>query len=199
MKDLSISQIENLIARFFEGRTSQEEEKVLYGFFAQEALPPSLEAYKPLFACFDGLTDLGVDALAALDADAMASLNADTLAQKGTTMVRHLSLRPLWRRMSAAVLVLAFSVAALHIFNSNKTFDPYEGSYIIRNGVKITDPELIRPHIEATLAQYLAIEQEQNEKYLEIDAEFKKQTIDFINGFPEGPIRDEVIQSLILY
>jgi len=191
MKDLSISQIENLIARFFEGRTSQEEEKALYGFFAQEALPPTLEAYKPLFACFDGLTDLDIDALATLD--------ADTLAQKEAATAHRLTHRPLWRSLSAAVLVLAFSVAALHIFNSNRTFDPYEGSYIIRNGVKITDPELIRPHIEATLAQYLAIEQEQNEKYLEIDAEFKKQTLDFINGFPEGPIRDEVIQSLILY
>jgi hypothetical protein len=40
------------------------------------------------------------------------------------------------------------------------TEDPYAGSYIIRNGVRITDLELIKPELEAAIQKSLLIEQE---------------------------------------
>jgi len=149
MKDLSILQIETLMAHFFEGRTSTEEEKALYSFFTQQKLPPELEAYKPLFAGFDRL----------------AVLDSNKAKQKEIKRFRRLVFRPFIRSLTAAVLVLGLSITALHIFSTPKEFDPYEGSYIIRNGVKITDPKQVHSLLESTIQQYLAFEQEQIDKY----------------------------------
>ena len=41
--------IENLLERFFEGETSNAEERELYAFFARPDLPEHLKSYKPLF------------------------------------------------------------------------------------------------------------------------------------------------------
>ena len=45
MKTEEYKSIEDLLDRFFEGRTSNEEERVLYEFFARPDLPAHLERY----------------------------------------------------------------------------------------------------------------------------------------------------------
>jgi hypothetical protein len=126
--------IEELIGRFFEGLTSNREEKELYAFFAQEDIPGNLQKYKPVFAYFES----GIQ------------------AENQINPVWKFSSRPkrkriwIWTGIAASFLVLI----GLRFFHpkENQSFeDPYEGSYIIRKGVKIIDPEIIRPEIERSL------------------------------------------------
>jgi hypothetical protein len=119
-------EIEELINRFFEGLTSNQEEKELYAFFAQEAIPESLQKYKPIFAYFES---------------GMQTENPIHPKRKRIWI---------WTSVAAALLIL-IGLRIYHPKENHSPFDPYEGSYIIRKGVKIIDPEIIRPEIERSL------------------------------------------------
>jgi hypothetical protein len=71
--------------------------------------------------------------------------------------------------------------------------DPFEGSYIIRNGIMITDPKIIRPELEATLRML-----EEQEPYISIDQ--RKQAIyeEVINRFPDEYTREAVRSKLYI-
>ena len=49
MKTEEYKSIEDLLDRFFEGQTSNEEERVLYKFFARPDIPAHLERYREVF------------------------------------------------------------------------------------------------------------------------------------------------------
>ena len=49
---MNTREIEDLLARYFEGQTSLEEEHQLRVFFREESVPPHLAAYKGLFSSF---------------------------------------------------------------------------------------------------------------------------------------------------
>jgi hypothetical protein len=125
--------IEELIDRFFEGLTSNREEKELYAFFAQENIPEYLRMYKPVFAYFE----TGVRDEKTIDFTPKASSQPKK--------------KRIWIWISVAASLLL--IIGLRIFHpeDKEHFNPYEGSYIIRKGVKITDPEIIRPEIEWSL------------------------------------------------
>ena len=53
MKTEEYKSIEDLLDRFFEGRTSNEEERVLYEFFARPDIPAHLERYREVFGYFE--------------------------------------------------------------------------------------------------------------------------------------------------
>lgn len=125
--------IKELIDCFFEGLTSNREEKELYAFFAQENIPEYLQKYRPVFAYFEnGIRD-----------------------EKPNGFTPKVSSQPkkkriwIWSGIAASLLL----VIGLRIFHpwDRAHFNPYEGSYIIRKGVKISDPEIIRPEIERSL------------------------------------------------
>ncbi|GHU54507.1 hypothetical protein FACS189411_01280 [Bacteroidia bacterium] len=143
------NRIEELIARFFEGGTTREEEKELYGFFAGENIPLSLVPYKPLFGYFEHGMPAGLSEM-----------------EKATTMIpRRKSLHPVWIvAVAASLLVAAFSI--LFFTNKQEAENPFEGSYIIRNGMRITDPDIIRPELEAAL-RLVALQVEENERLWE--------------------------------
>lgn len=133
MKTEENKQIEELLERFFEGRTSNEEERALYDFFARADLPPGLESYKELFGYFEK----GI----AVEFREMPEL---TLPSETSS--------PNKRKIGwAVVLVVAASILALLVntFLSSREdpFNPYEGSFIVHNGQHITDPERIQREI----------------------------------------------------
>ena len=139
--------IETLLERFFEGQTSNDEERQLYLFFKQEELPDELAQYKQVFKYFEsGLAnELGV-----------------AKETREDTKTRHLPVAKkrwlVWGSVAASVLIVLFST--LFYFDHIEQADPYAGSYIIRNGVRITDLDLIRPELEAAVQKSLLIEQE---------------------------------------
>jgi hypothetical protein len=136
-----------LVNRFFEGKTSNEEEKELYSFFNQENIPLELKRYKLVFRYFEKFPSAG---------------NAE--------MIFGGKVRPkFWTAVGIAAAFMA--IVGLNIYKKldNNRYNPYEGSYIIRNGVKITDPKTIRPEIEKSLYM-MAIQNEiEKRKMQEID------------------------------
>jgi hypothetical protein len=125
--------IEELIDRFFEGLTSNREEKELYVFFAQENIPEYLQKYKPVFAYFEN----------EIQAENQIDFTPEVFSEPKKKRIW------IWTSVAASLLL----VIGLRIFHpdNNTPSGPYEGSYIIRKGVKITDPEIIRPEIERSL------------------------------------------------
>ena len=122
-----INSISNLIGRFLDGSTSPTEEKLLYSFFKANpsgSLPAELEQFRPMFAWY-----------AALPA-------GNTAASAGRR-------RSFIRYAAAAAITALLTAAALFTFAPRNTAYPdtlyaqYEGSYIVRNGKRITDIDKI--------------------------------------------------------
>ena len=99
----------------------------------------------------------------------------------------------------AAALLLIFIGVVSHKIASetdNSDFDPYEGSFIIRGGVKITDVNQIRPELEATMKQVLYKEHRAELEFLQVELDHQSKYVNLINSFPEGPEREAVIKTL---
>jgi hypothetical protein len=184
-------QIEDLIARFFDGQTSNEEEQALYRFFAQETVPAHLMRYQPVFGYFE--TAL---------ADECNALETNIPSPHLPRSKRWLA----WTGIAAALL--AGVLFGMHLL-MQPTVDPYEGSYIVRNGVKITDLNLIRPELEATvqearqqqmeferLIRQLDEPDDSDDLYLRMEQEIEKQYCEILNQFKDKDIREEVKKIL---
>jgi hypothetical protein len=130
-------QIEKLLARFFDGATTNEEERTLYCFFKQPDLPAEWEPYRSMFDFFEQ----GV-----------------TAAPEPRRHTR----RPLTRKLrfaigiAASVLVL-FTAGALWMHQRTDS----DRIYVARNGVMLTDPDeqsaTCREVAEQVRQQYLSI------------------------------------------
>jgi hypothetical protein len=177
-------QIEPLLERFFEGSTSNREERQLYDFFAGRDVPEHLLPYRPLFAGFESVPEAFCE-------------NPSPVRRKRRGK------RMLWPCAAAAALLAL--VLLPNPFGS-KPHDPYEGSYIVRNGVRITDLEIIRPELEATLRQVLQ-EQEEAERLIAemLEAENRFQSVEdcmraqhdaILEYFQDEEIREEVRKML---
>ena len=185
------NEIEELIERFFEGQTSNEEERKLYAFFANENIPERLLLYRPVFEYFEtGIRE------------------EESTGQKKNIQSTSSKKIRIWISIAASLLIL-ISFGIYH-FTREKEFNPYEGSYIIRNGVKITDPKIVNPEIEKTL--YFVQEQEEKNNRLlrqleEINnenpyekavKEIRQRQLEWINQVEDENIRNEIIKMINL-
>ena len=203
--------IETLLELFFEGRTSNVEEQKLYEFFAGYDVPEHLLRYKKVFAYFDiGLNSEFRQEETALEAgdevfDENDILFAEDLEKnlcEAETPVRRIRNGKwiLWTGVAASLLVLIL----LNPFGlGNKPFDPYEGSYIVRNGVRITDTKTIRPELEATILQVMQQQQEAESLIAELSTEdtnageiIKAHYESILDGYENELIRNEVKKIL---
>jgi len=181
--------IKTLLNRFFEGETSNADEQTLYRYFAGDNLPDELAGYKPVFQYFE--TGL------AAEAEAMPS--------DDKPLARRIVMRRwyVWSGLAAAVLA---GVIYLVSYSRTDTFDPYEGSYIVRGGVKITDTRRIRPEIERTyraaMEQQEAMERLINEAtYIDDPADSYRQIVErhneaFLSNF-DDPYARETAKNII--
>ena len=167
------NRIEQLIARFFEGATTGEEERELYAFFAGEDIPSPLLPYKALFGYFES----GMLAeLAEAEKEAMAPPRRRNLLPARIVA------------LAASLLVAAFSI--LFLINKNEADNPFEGSYIIRSGVRITDPSIVRPELEAALRQ-VALQVEENERlWEEIGDPYEAVVRQFPDEYSQAAVRN---------
>ena len=130
-----------LLERFFEGQTSIKEEQELYRFFMRDDIPDELVRYKPLIKYFEsGLAE-----------ELRNSMQPETHTPKRKRWV-------VWGGIAASFLLALCT--SLYFLATREAPDPFEGSYIIRNGVRITDLNLIRPELEAAIQKVLLQEQE---------------------------------------
>lgn len=184
-----VEKIEDKIDRFFEGQTSNEDEQTLYRFFAQENIPEHLRRYKSVFSYFEsGLAD--------------ESTTAPQPAVRNTSQL-FLRRRIVWTGVAAAALI---GVALCVSYWKAADFDPYEGSYIVRDGVRMTNIKRIRPELEKTLRnvmqEQLSIECQLSESYVSEDLfdryvkEMKSQQNAIIGEITDPYIREEARKVL---
>ncbi|MBD5345616.1 MAG: hypothetical protein HDR92_00595 [Bacteroides sp.] len=130
-RPLSDDDARRLRALFEAGETTVEEERALYAYFRTASLPPDLSPLRGLMAWYEG-------------------------GCKGEPSTADCTRRPqrsLWLRtalVSAASVAVLFAVgfSAYRYHKAEQSVyeefaELYKGSYVIRDGVKITDPNLI--------------------------------------------------------
>ena len=160
--------IEEYIARFMEGETTNAEEQAIYRYFRTADVPEHLKPYAPMFAWYE------------------EGMPEDALPMAKETEVPVMQKKPVWRRIPmevwsmgiAAMLVVGIGLGVVLSFGDKQHEDwsCYEGSYMVVNGKRITDKETLIPMILETLAKAEAIEKcleaqldenERIEKYVE--------------------------------
>ena len=182
--------IEGLLERFFEGQTSNKEEQLLYEFFASNDVPEHMLRYKQVFAYFEN----GVK-----EAFSETKTGASIIEKVAPVHRIHNKKWILWSSVAAVLLILILS----NPFTlDNKPFNPYEGSYIVRNGVRITDPEIIRPELEATVQKVIQQKEEtelfiaqlkrEREKTTSVEDIMKEHYKTILDSFEDETIRNEV-------
>lgn len=113
---------------FLDGATTQEQEKILYDYYNGKCVASDLECYRPMFAWYDNLES----SAAPLSVSKQNNQFFATAAAIG-----------------ALLLVGAGLTVGVSSDNSEPDVDRmYAGSYIIRNGKKITDIEKILPELQ---------------------------------------------------
>lgn len=181
--------IEELIERFFDGMTSKEEEQELYLFFSGKEVPPHLEAYQSVFRYFEsGIAE-----------------ELRTEKEKQNDITKQPSKRR-WLIWAGVAAVVLFLLTIRSLFHNTSDFDPWEGSYIVRNGERITDIDLIRPELEATVR--IALLQEEKAKHLlenlqevsnegiDVQQEINARYCQIISEFTDEKAREEVKKML---
>ena len=184
--------IEEQIERFFEGQTSNEEEQQLYAFFSSENIPEHLLPYRPVFAYFE----TGIKEESGLQ---------NNPKSRQPSWGKKISI---WASVAASLLILVSF--GLYHFTKGKEYNPYEGSYIIRNGVKITDPKIVIPEIEKSLYLVQQQEKEYDQLFLQLQKtnqevhydrvvkEIKQQHLKWVEGIEDENIRREVLKIINL-
>lgn len=133
------------VNKFLEGLTSAEEERMLYEFFARPGIPKELNMYKEMYAWYSGMPQ-----------ENHLSANLKQAKRRTNKWVAIISI--------AASVVLIFSICMQYHKDQQlrKELLCYEGSYIVRNGKKITDLRLIMPQIRQSEQMAREIENEIN-------------------------------------
>lgn len=153
-KSLTEESASRLVALFLDGATSPAEEESLYAFFRASragSLSPALEAYRPMFAWYDGL---------------------------GRNEERKPAVS-FWNRFKyagvacvSAVLVAGICFVAKEASASeNPLYAQYDGSYVIRNGKRVSDMDKILGTVMRAerLADSLESVAEREERLLDCD------------------------------
>ena len=163
--------VRQLVDRFLEGETSNEQEQQLYAYFRQKGIPESLQPYREMFQWYD---------------DGMQSPTIQELEQQVTQtskQVRVVKFRKLWIAVSVAAMLVLVGGAGIYFMRQQQIreqYSEYAGSYIIRNGKKMTDLALIMPEL----------------KQVERQAEEKEEKINqLLSQSSEAAIRQQLLEK----
>ena len=188
------NEIRMLMERFFEGRTTLEEEQELYGFFRKENLPQDLLPYKDMFLDFSALTLTGQEA-ALLSPDKLPSQPATKDITARPAPIRQRRTRSIYLKYSmgiAATLLLAVLIGwGVNTRQERQLAALYEGSYMIVNGKRTDKLTRIHPEIERTLAKAEKIEQD-----LSAEALIQTAEEEILNGIEDEAERERIRQLM---
>lgn len=190
-----IKDIEKLIDSFFDGNTTCEQEQKLYTFFSQPDVPDHLVQYRPVFEYFEkGMAD---ECELPVQPVHKAETPASLPVKKKNFMF--------WTSIAACFLIIAAGIS-FYIYNT-RSFNIYEGSYIVRNGKRITNPDEIQNELERTI-RYVNLQQEQAERLIQnisvqhytatqVEATLKRQKEEIMSGIADEHTRkivEEILQ-----
>lgn len=131
--------IEELIDRFFVGETSNQEEQILYQYFSEEEIPENLLRYKSFFSF--------------LACDFNKRL-IDKNSLKETFPPCKQPVRKKGWIAVAAVALLCITIGINRFLDTSGVHCRSE-NFVVINGIKITDPEIIQTQGELLLLQHL--------------------------------------------
>ena len=148
--------IESLVDRFLEGRTTNAEERELYEWFATADVPDKWSDLKAMFAWY---------------AEGMPDKAAPVKPKPRMTLRRR------WRVAAAGAVAACAAIVIILLPHGNtepqmRTYNIYEGSYIVEAGIRYDDIEVIEDDIEELFARAEAIELEANELIAWADTNF---------------------------
>ena len=119
-------EIQQLIERFLEGATTNADEQFLYRYFNGRNVAESLEPYRKMFQWY---------------AAGMPKQEAKS----------HKKTYAKWLTVAASMLLLVgIGFGYRYYQEQQELYAIYEGSYIIRDGIKNTDIRQILPELQAT-------------------------------------------------
>jgi len=136
--------IEQLLERYWECETSEEEEAILRNFFAQKEVPASLQPYRDAFLAEAELSEekLSDD----FDDRILAIVGEDEKpAVKVVPLKMSTRLRPLYKATAAVAILLTLGMAAQRGFQNNEvTTDPYAQQQVQDTaGINTDMPEVV--------------------------------------------------------
>lgn len=153
-KTMSHDEARRLTTLFLDGDTNADEEKLLYAYYRSRKVADDLRQYKDMFAWYASMSQ-------------SAEINRRPVAK---------------RHVLVAASITAALLAGAYIFNyyksSDEAFNIYAGSFIIRNGKKITDLRQILPEIR------------QADRYVD-------STMSAINHLNPDSVEQEIISSAL--
>ena len=118
-------EIQQLTERFLEGATSNAEEQTLYDYFAGEEVAESLKPYREMFRWY------------------AAGMPQNRTESRKTP-------RRLLAAAASLLLLVGIGFGYRYYQEQQELYAIYEGSYIIRDGIKNTDIRQILPELQAT-------------------------------------------------
>lgn len=138
---ISVADARALLEKFEEGATTAAEEQSLYTFFRRAELPADLLPLRRLMAWYEG------GCVGEPDAPEMPKAKSQRWWN-----------RPIARAAASVAFLLAVGLTLLNTLPSGSAPDDdsyaiaYGGSYVVRNGVKITDPAIVRSEVDRARA-----------------------------------------------
>lgn len=176
MNKINHSNAKEWMEMFLDGATTCAQEKELYEYFHQPNLPAELEQYRTMMAWYEnGMTDEKTEP-------------STPIAKKA------IAWQKIWQWTSIAASVVLIATAFIEYSKANKMrmeeYALYEGSYIVRDGKKITDIATILPELkkaEALIAQ-------QEEKKAETETDVVAASI--LDGTEDAMVREIVMDAL---
>lgn len=118
------------VERFLDAETTLAEERELYAYFSRPDLPEEARRYRSMFGWYEELT----------------ALESETAATPSRP-VRILPLRP-WQWAGIAAMIAILLGLGFSMHRTVGQDDYIYASYMIRDGHKITDPELVRAEFD---------------------------------------------------
>lgn len=169
---VSHAEARTLIARFFDGDTSLADEQKIYEYFAAGHTHSDLQKYGPMFGWY-----------------------ANNLQTVQKSRSHH------WVRWAAAAAIVGvIGTVAIKLVNrpqqdDNSLAEMYAGSYIIRNGQKITDINKILPEVLA--AQKMADEiLAENQKITDYTIDDEKLIYESLSDISDPNLRRQITNEI---
>lgn len=159
MKTIDPDNIAELLRRFFDGETTCAEEKALEEYFTSDMpLTPELEPYRDMFGWYASGMDLS--SLPSEKPELAVTVSQPAPSRPKTRR----RIRPMiWWSSAAAMVVLTIGLTWQHKtvqFTPAESQSIYAGSYIVRDGHKITGDAEILGVVQATLLEGSCLDNE---------------------------------------
>ena len=131
--------IGNLLDKYMDGTSTLDEEAILSEYFRGKDIPQEWEDYRQLFQ------------------------EIEDMRPQAQTIKRRMGWPYKWIAIAVSLLILVgIGFGVRRYQNQQRQYAIYEGSYIIRDGKKITDIKQILPELEATEREVSEILKQQN-------------------------------------